>query len=128
MQSITVTIGRNVPEQAAADARRDGQAHYNEQDVTILNAESWAGFTELIVEALEALPTRLGATESWIETHDGIGEWDGVQEQSRRVTLLHNGGELAGRDLTTLEVTLVLARSGYYQDAVALTFGGATLV
>jgi len=132
MQSVSVTIGRNVP------TPRTFTQDLNDttftvigpelQETLVLTDEHWHGFTELVKEALEMVPTLVGATESWIETHDGLGEWDGVQEQSRKLTLIHNGAPLQGQDLTQLEVCLVLAKSAYYQDAVALSFGESTLV
>ena len=132
MQSVTVTIGRNVPTPATFTQDLNDTTFTNVgpdlQETLVLTDKSWEGFTYLVTEALEHTAILSGATESWVETHDGLGEWDGVQEQSRKLTLIYNGALPQGQALTQLEVALVLARTAYYQDAVALSFGESTLV
>jgi len=127
MQSVTVTIGRNVPSQYVDLATRAGLV---DGPTAALSDQAWADFTELVVEALKDFESQVGGLEStWIETHDGIGSWDGVEEQSRKITLLYEtDGMPIGIERTQLAIALASARSGYYQDAVAVSFGDSTLI
>jgi hypothetical protein len=130
--SVTVTIGRNVPQKHADAARRDGYATLNPDPSAPdqLSAASWQDFTDLVKEALETYAETIEPTQWWTtEQHDGVGEWDGVREESRKITLLfetQNGLPESARN--TLVIDLLSARTGFYQDAVALSFGESVLV
>ena len=126
MQSVTVTIGRNVPSQYVDLATRAGLV---DGPTSALSDQAWADFTELVVEALKNFESQVGGLEStWIETHDGIGSWDGVEEQSRKITLLFESESIPALERTALAIALASARSGYYQDAVAVSFGDSSLI
>lgn len=132
--AVTVTIGRNVPQSQVDAALReglvvqvpgsvDGWSHYQ------LTPQAWQAYTEQVEEALETYVDEIETTSWWTETHDGVGEWDGVFEESRKITLLFgtpNGLPLSAREELVLE--LLSTRTGFYQDAVALSFGESVLV
>jgi hypothetical protein len=136
MQSVTVTIGRNVP------TPRHFTQDLNDltytvvgpalQETLVLTDSSWAGFAELVTDALTNYAQDIEADSYWVETHDGLGVWDGVQEQSRKLTLLFEPSEIlearAQSAKLDLLITLTASRSGYYQDAVGVSFGDSTLV
>jgi len=127
MQSVTVTIGRNVPLTHNAEARRDGHADtINGQ--AVLNTEAWQDFTSLVKDSLVNFAEDVNSTEYWVETHDGLGEWEGVTEESRKVTLLYQASPFAFQHRPALIQDLLSARTGFYQDAVAVSFGDSTLV
>jgi hypothetical protein len=131
MRTVTVTIGRNVPSRHADAAVRDGHATTG-SFAAVLTDLAWADFTTLIVDALETYADVVEADSYWVEQHDGLGVWDGVEEQSRKVTLLLEPSEVlearwqsAREDLV---IDLLRARTGYYQDAVAVSFGESSLI
>jgi len=131
MQTVTVTIGRNVPPRHSVAAVRDGHApdrHIHGPHNAVLTDQAWADFTALVVDALENYADVVEADSYWVEQHDGLGVWDGVEEQSRKLTLLFEAEEIPADARQELTIDLLRARSGYYQDAVAVSFGDSNLV
>lgn len=129
--AVTVTIGRNIPSRHRDAAREDGIAEASRLDLRHLqlNDQAWEDYTKHIEEALETYVDEIETTSWWFETHDGIGEWDGVSEESRKVTLLFetpNGLPQSARENLVLD--LLRARTAYYNDAAALAFGESVLV
>ena len=132
MHTVTVTIGRNVPTPATFTQDLNDLTYTVVgpalQETLVLTDSAWAGFTELVTDALTNYAQDSHATEYWVETHDGLGVWEGVPEQSRKLTLLFDVPPALQSPTTDLLITLTSARSGYYQDAVAVSFGDSTLV
>ena len=131
MQSVTVTIGRNVPARHADAARRDGYSLINENDVAILNAGAWHDFTDLIVDALKNFESQVnGIDDTWTEIHNGVGEWEGVLEESRKVTIFFEASplQLLPEHIANLKQELLSIRTGYYQDALAIAIAESELI
>ena len=124
MKTVTVTIGRNVPAKRQAAALLDGVT-----DGTALTDAAWSGFTSQITEALEQYAVSSESPSWWIETHDGLGEWDGVPEESRKITLLlDQAAEPSPLNRASLELSLIWATAAYHNDAVALSYGDSKLL
>ena len=88
-----------------------------------LSDAQWSGFQAETYGALADVST----AQDVFEFHNGIGVWEGVSEESHKVTLL------AERELPTdLKISLRadLARIGrrFEQDAIALTIGESMLI
>lgn len=131
MQSITVTIGRNVPARHADSAVKDGLAVKGiGADRIVLTDESWANFTDRVLDALKSFESRVGGLEStWTEIHNGVGAWEGVLEESRKITLFYEtDGMPVGIETADLKQQLLSIRTGYYQDAVAVVIGESNLI
>lgn len=78
-----------------------------------MSAEDWAAFisdtgTALAQSVLSDFPT------GGIETHTGIGGWNGTPEESAHVSIFANV------DYFALRVALAELRDKYNQDAIAL--------
>lgn len=111
MQAVTVTIGRNRRPESTVEPN------------TALPETSWAGFVGAVRDALDHY---LAVPGSWIEVHYGVGEWDGVREESAKVTI-------TGDHLTLERLPWVRNRLGrvavfFDQDAIALHVGQSDLV
>lgn len=102
MQSVMVTIGRNVGNVPMSD-------------------ETWDSFQNDVSAALYA---NVANDDSWLETSTGWGEWDGVRETNARLALL--AADTSHVD--TLRATLATLAAKYGQDAVALAIGESELV
>lgn len=103
MQSITVTIGRNVGS-------------------TPMNRKKWSNFIDCVQEVFAAITP----DPSWIELHLGSGTWEGVTEDSAKVTLLI--GDLNQDDLDYLRVNLRRLARMFKQDAIALVVAESQLI
>lgn len=103
MHVITVTIGRNV-------------------GTTPMSLTLWGQFQEDVkADMLHAIPADLA------EVHRGVGVWDGVEEESVKLTLLCHTAPT--RDMLAELRALMSENARHYgQDAVALTIGESELV
>ena len=101
MYSITVTIGRNVSDVPMPEQR-------------------WEEFEQDVQELLSR------ATGASIETHRGVGSWEGVVEESTKVTLLADNP--LNVNIGYIRVNLADLVRLYDQDAIALTIGESELV
>jgi hypothetical protein len=107
---VTVTIGRNVP------------ATPPEWIAQPLSSLDWTEFQNAVASALWQTSSTNG--EAWEERHYGTAVWDGVPEESAKVTLL-------GADFThvvALRQRLETIRGMYAQDAIALSVGTSDLI
>ena len=103
MYVVSVTIGRNVGTTPMSDVR-------------------WATFED---EVSEYLSSGMQSDDT-LEIHRGRGIWDGVEEESTKITLLTNS-TLPYGTIGLREFLSDLARR-YDQDAIALTVGESELV
>lgn len=102
MHSITITIGRNI-----------GTAP--------MPAEQWAQFVEdATADLLAAVPSDI------VETHYGTGEWDGITEESCKITVLRHA-EPTDAMLDELRRYMSENARLYDQDAIAITIGKSEL-
>ena len=101
MYSITVTIGRNVSDVPMPEQR-------------------WRAFEQDVQELLSR------ATGASTETHRGVGSWEGVVEESTKVTLLADSP--LNVNIGYIRVNLADLARLYDQDAIALTIGESELV
>lgn len=102
MHAVTVSFGRNI----GADP---------------MPAADWRRFRTKVRRALvDACP------DAVLETHHGVGVWDGVREQSCKVTAL--AGDLAPTALGRLHSALGELAAAFRQDAIAVTVGRSELV
>ena len=116
MKTVTVTIGRNVK-------------------ATPLSTDEWATFVNRAKDSLVAFESQINGLDStWTETHFGTGTWDGVPEDSAKVTLFYetatgtftSGEEQEAED--ELRQTLAALATRFGQDAIALNFGHSVLI
>lgn len=105
MHTYTVTIGRNV-----------GTTPMPERD--------WAAFQRQVEYALSE---SLGWGEPYPERHTGVGVWDGVTEESFKVTAFTNY-PADPYSVSLLRDRLAVLAGDYNQDAIALTLGESELV
>jgi hypothetical protein len=110
MHVLTFTIGRNI-------------------GMSPMSEVLWATFTDRVHETLVRFVADYDAT---VEEHYGKGMWQGIEEESYKVTalidpdLLHNPHRAPWlRDLTASVAAIAY---GYGQDAVAFTIGRSELI
>lgn len=104
MQCITITIGRNVG------------------DVP-MTTNRWQSFRSNADYALREL---VGFDQPY-ELHEGVGEWNGVREDSHKVTvLLKEPIDAFLQD--KLRARLAMLADSYRQDAIALTISESELI
>lgn len=104
MHTYTVTIGRNVGTTPMSDTDwRDAQTDIH-----------------------QALRYVLGRTPS-IESHYGTGTWDGVTEESVKVTALSEHG-ITDEAIAILRARLRVIAARYSQDAIALQMCESELI
>ena len=103
MNTYTVTIGRNVA------------------DLPMPELE-WDTFIDCVQEVLAAV-----TDDSAIETHLGTGIWDGVVEESAKVTLLTDT-KLKEYEEGYLVLNFQRLARQFHQDAIAYTVGESTLI
>ena len=102
MHSITITIGRNI-----------GTAP--------MPSDKWARFAEdVTADLLAAVPSDI------VETHYGTGEWDGIPEDSCKITVLRHSEPTAAM-LDNLRRYMSENARVYGQDAIAITIGKSEL-
>jgi len=106
MFSYTITIGRN-------------QSSTNEP----MSTEDWNKFQNHLKEYLETFML----TADRLEIHEGIGEWNGISEESVKFTLLTNIA-LLDWAIDDIKYELGTLAAVYDQEAIALTIGESILV
>ena len=116
MHSYTATIGRNVPDMH--DQRDDVTGERIQAPMTLTR---WEQFIEDVkADMLSAVPSDI------CELHCGTGVWDGVEEESAKITLLRHS---KATDDMLDELRRLLSENArqYGQDAIALTIGTSEL-
>lgn len=101
--TCTVTIGRNVGE-------------------TPMRMSDWEAFQE---DVRTILGQEMGQDSSWIETHYGEAERNGVREQSAKITILDT---LNASGIIRVRGPLGKVCAEYGQDAVVLSVGMSGLI
>lgn len=102
MHSITITLGRNI-------------------DGAPMPSEKWTQFAEdVTADLLAAVPSDI------TETHYGTGVWDGIPEDSCKVTVLRHSEPTAAM-LDDLRRYMSENARVYDQDAIAITIGKSEL-
>ena len=126
MHSYTVTIGRNVPVTDPTLPQRDDVTGQRIQ--VPMSDEQWATFVEDVKADMASTyaDLYLDRAERTFEVHYGKGVWEGVEEESAKITLLAEF-ELDERGLSTLRNYLTDLAGEYGQDAIALTIGTSEL-
>lgn len=114
MHSLTITIGRNYSSTSAA-AILKGAA-----PIRPLSTGNWAAFQSTIHDLL-------ASWEGTVEQHNGIGTWDGVEEESAKFTLL-TPFAFDSTMLRGIKHELAWLAKVYHQDAIALTVGESKLI
>lgn len=109
MHQTTVTIGRNVP------------SNNNEP----MSDREWADFQNSVVRGLYSTLAYQG--EGAAEAHYGVGTWDGVSEESCKISVLHPEPMSEG-DKAFLRGWLQGTKINFYQDAIAFITGESELV
>lgn len=106
MYVYTATIGRNMRTSTSTYA---------------MSAVRWEQFVEDVeADMLRAVPSDI------VEIHRGKGVWDGVEEESAKITLLRHS---EATDAMLYELRRYLSENArqYDQDAIALTIGESEL-
>lgn len=119
MHSYTATIGRNVP-----DMHDQYDDVTGERIQTPMSLTLWHQFVE-DVEADMSTALHLDAEPVTVEVHYGKGVWDGVEEESAKITVLAESDRHFG--LADLRGYLSELARQYSQDAIALTVGESEL-
>lgn len=104
MHSLTVTIGRN---------------YTNDGETFTLDDESWLNFQGEVRHLL-------GGYTGTLEQHMGVGYWQGVPEESAKITLLVENS--LNVNTGYIRVNLERLARTYDQDAIALTIGESELI
>ena len=119
MFSYTATIGRNYSNSVAVPPSMRGQA---------MTLTRWHQFVEDVEADMASTyaDLYLDGAERTFEVHYGKGVWEGVEEESAKITLLAEF-ELDERGLSTLRRLLSENARFYDQDAIALTVGDSEL-
>ena len=93
-----------------------------------MSDEQWATFVEDVKADMASTyaDLYLDRAERTFEVHYGKGVWEGVEEESAKITLLAEF-ELDERGLSTLRNYLTDLAGEYGQDAIALTIGTSEL-
>ena len=118
MYAYTATIGRNYS-LAVHPSVRPGKA---------MTLTRWERFVEDVKADMASTyaDLYLDGAERTFEVHYGKGVWEGVEEESAKITLLAEF-ELDERGLSTLRRLLSENARQYGQDAIALTVGESEL-
>lgn len=115
MYSYTATVGRNVPRTLIVDGVN------RKLDPVPMSLTEWGQFVEDVeADMLSAVPSDI------CELHRGTGVWDGVEEESAKITLLRHA-EASPEMLSELRRLLSENARQYGQDAIALTIGESEL-
>lgn len=120
MFSITATLGRNYSDRVIA-AR--GETYAPTMTIT-----RWEQFIEDVEHDMAAAVRGAQPTLMITEQHRGKGEWNGVEEESCKVTIL---ADFAAYPTDVIGVITGYLRSlswQYGQDAIALTVGVSELI
>ena len=106
MFSYTATIGRNI----------DGEP---------MPGNQWLRFIDSVTEDMDCLCVPVyGDT---IEVHHGTGTWNGITEESVKITVLTNH-EPTKNQLETVKGFLKFNAIEFKQDAIAFTTGNSELI
>ena len=121
MYSYTATIGRNVPDM------HDQRDDVTGQRIQVpMSDEQWATFVEDVKADMASTyaDLYLDGAERTFEVHYGKGVWEGVEEESAKITLL---SDQPLTHLSYLRQALANLAEEYGQDAIALTIGTSEL-
>jgi hypothetical protein len=118
MYVYTATIGRNVPRTLIVDGE-DRNLSPVPMTVTM-----WEQFIE-DVKADMSMALHLDTEPIAVEIHRGKGAWEGVEEESAKITLLAESSRHFG--LADLRSLLSENARQYGQDAITLTIGQSEL-
>ena len=120
--SITVTIGRNAPVTDPALPQYDDVT--GERITAPMSDQRWGEFGR---DAQGTLANSVHERQIVaIERHLGRGSWEGVEEDSLKITYLLKSA-LTDEAVATLSRDLSELARLYDQDAIALTIGTSTL-
>lgn len=120
MHVYAVTIGRNAPVTDPSLPQYDDVT--GERIAAPMSDERWEQFIEDVkADMLHAIPLA-----DLAEIHRGTGFWDGVEEESAKLTLLCHSEATADMVAELRSYLSELARL-YSQDAIALTIGQSEL-
>ena len=117
MYSYTATIGRNVP------ASNPNPMFAGKP----MPLTTWETFIEDVSADMHTVSNNYQAGVATMEIHRGVGIWDGVEEESAKITLLLDEALPEDRLSQMRRYLSELARQ-YGQDAIALTIGESELV
>lgn len=81
--------------------------------------EAWREFQERVVHILLQLREHTDMGEPSVEIHTGTGVWDGVPEESAKISMYNEGGF----DLDAIRGHLAELKANYKQDNIALIVG-----
>ena len=79
----------------------------------------WREFQERVVYILLQLREHTDMGEPSVEIHTGVGDWDGVPEESAKISVYHEGGF----DLDSIREQLFNLKKEYSQGTIALLIG-----
>ena len=118
MYSYTATIGRNFSNTHSNPALQGKP----------MTLSAWSRFVEDVTADMASTyaDLYLDGAERTFEVHYGKGVWEGVEEESAKITLLAEF-EHDERGLSTLRNYLSENARQYGQDAIALTIGTSEL-
>lgn len=125
MFSYTATIGRNYSTSTTVAPSMRGQ---------VMTLTRWGTFVDDVSEAMRVAIEKTRETDSYawsedaefsIEVHYGKGMWDGVSEESAKISVLSTEPIT---HLNWLKGELGELRKEYGQDAIALTIGESELI
>jgi len=125
MHVYTATIGRNV----RTSTYDDRDFYLDGQPVkgwAPMSDERWEQFIEDVKADMNRFAVEAAIHVDNVEIHRGTGFWDGVEEESAKITLLTTG-KADGRALSVLRRFLSELARLYSQDAIALTIGQSEL-
>lgn len=117
MYSYTATIGRNVP------ATNPNPMHAGKP----MTLTTWEQFVEDVKADMLTVSNNYQAGVATMEIHRGKGIWDGVEEESAKITLLLDEALPKDHVNQMRRYLSELARQ-YGQDAIALTIGESELI
>lgn len=113
MHVITVTIGRNYS---------TGPAVFQSMRGLPMSLTMWEQFKEDVqADLLQAVPSDI------VEVHYGTGMWDGVEEESCKITVLRHAKPTPDM-LDDLHRLMAENARHYGQDSIAVTVGESVLV
>ena len=89
-----------------------------------LSEEKWATFEDHVNQVFTDIA--LGHDDDFVEVHSGMGNWQGIEEESTKITLLTNI-ELDRTMIGVIRRNLEALAEAYDQDAIAFTIGQSEL-
>lgn len=82
-------------------------------------SDVWREFQERVVYILLQLREHTDMGEPSVEMHSGTGVWDGIPEESAKISVFNEGGF----DLDSIRAELSELKSEYKQESIALIIG-----